>query len=65
MEMTVKELITRLLEEDMDEEVILQTTDPRFVEETNKEGKVFFRIDNVEHWNHRPIINFIDWRQHE
>ena len=62
MGMTVKELITRLLEEDMNEEVCLQTTDSKHVDETNKKGHVLFHISSIEHWNGMPLINFTDWR---
>lgn len=51
--MTVKELITRLLEEDMNAEVQVQTQN--FV----------FKIDNVEHWGGCPYLNFTDWRGKE
>ena len=54
--MTVKELITRLLEEDMNAEVQVQTRD------RNIKGDVVFAIDNVEHWGGYPYLNFTDWR---
>ena len=62
MGMTVKELITRLLDEDMNEEVCIQTTDPKFVDSHNKQGKIIFHIENVEHWNYQPFLKFTDWR---
>ena len=62
MGMTVRELITKLLEEDMDETVFLQTTDFRFVDEHNKKGCVLFQIEDVEHRNGSPFLNFVDWR---
>ncbi len=48
--MTVKQLIIRLLEEDMDSQVRLNTDDK------------LFDMDSVEHWNEEVLLNFTDWR---
>lgn len=59
--MTVRELITRLLDEDMDAEVMLQTHDAEY-EKKNDVSGLCFHIDNVERWGGKPYINFTDWR---
>ena len=52
--MTVKQLIIRLLEENMDSQVKLSTDDK------------LFDIDSVEHWDEELILlNFTDWRVKE
>lgn len=70
--MTVKELITRLLDERMDavvmlctdydkEEVVKYCSNVRVVNRG-----VIFDIDEVERWaNNRININFTDWRKGE
>ena len=66
--MTVKELITRLLDEPMDAEVMLCTDYDK--EEVEDYGNVrvvnrgvIFDIDEIERWaNDRVNINFTDWR---
>ena len=66
--MKVKELITRLLDEPMDAEIMLCTDYDK--EEVEDYGNVrvvnrgvLFYIDEVERWaNDRVNINFTDWR---
>ena len=48
--MTVKELITRLLDEPMDAEVKLETSNN------------LFEITNVTQWASLALIQFKDWR---
>ena len=61
--MIVKELITRLLEEDMNAEVYIATTDESRKDETSTEkNNVIFDIKEVEHWGHNAYIGFTDWR---
>lgn len=67
--MKVKELITRLLDEPMDAEVMLCTDYDK--EEVEDYGNVrvvnrgvIFDIDNIERWTKdRVNINFTDWRK--
>lgn len=67
--MTVKELITRLLDEPMDAEIMLCTDYDK--EEVEVYGEirvvnrgVIFDIDEIEHWaSDRVYINFTDWRK--
>ena len=67
--MNVKELITRLLDEPMDAEVMLCTDYGK--EEVRNYGNVrlvsrgvIFDIDEIEHWaENRVNINFTDWRK--
>lgn len=62
--MKVKELIARLLEENMDAEVFVATTDESRKDETSTEkNNVAFDIKEVEHWNHSAYIGFTDWRK--
>lgn len=68
--MTVKDLITRLLDEPMDAEIMLQTDYDKPVETYSAEcvrcvtSGVVFDIDSVEHWaSNRIMINFTDWRK--
>lgn len=67
--MKVKELITRLLDEPMDAEVMLCTdyTDASVEDYGNVRvvnRGVVFDIDEIEHWaNDRIHINFTDWRR--
>lgn len=69
--MTVKELITRLLDEPMNAEVVLCTDYDK--EEIKDYGNVrvinrgvIFDIDKVEHWSQdRVNINFTDWREND
>ena len=66
--MKVKELITRLLDEPMDAEVMLCTDYDK--EEVEDYGNVrvvnrgvIFDIDEIERWaSDRVNINFTDWR---
>ena len=66
--MKVKELITRLLDEPMDAEIMLCTDYDK--EEVEDYGNVrvvnrgvIFYIDGIERWtNDRVNINFTDWR---
>lgn len=66
--MKVKELITRLLDEPMDAEVILCTDyDKEEIEDYANvrvvTRGVIFDIDEIEHWTNNQInINFTDWR---
>ena len=49
--MKVKELLIRLLDEDMDAEVYVATTDESRKDETSTEkNNVIFDIAEVEHW---------------
>ena len=67
--MKVKELITRLLDEPMDAEVMLFTDYGK--EEVRDYGNVrlvsrgvIFDIDEIERWaENRVNINFTDWRK--
>ncbi len=67
--MKVKELITRLLDEPMYAEVMVQTDWKKKKSEVvngttvvTKSGTVF-DIDVIEHWScERVFINFTDWR---
>lgn len=61
--MTVRELIIRLLEEDMEAEVHVATTDESRKDKTSSEkNNVMFDIDYVEHWGGNAYISFTDWR---
>ena len=67
--MTVKGLITRLLDEPMDAEILLQTDYDKAVESYSNNVRsvtrgVVFDIDSIEHWaSNRILINFTDWRE--
>ena len=67
--MKVKELITRLLDEPMDAEVMLCTDyDKEKVKDYGNVREVsrgvIFDIDEIEHWaENRVNINFTDWRK--
>ena len=67
--MTVKDLITRLLDEPMNAEILLQTYYNNPVESYHNNVRsvtrgVFFDIDSIEHWASNCIlINFTDWRK--
>lgn len=62
--MTVKELITNLLEEDMNAEVMVATTDEsRKDEYSTEKNNVIFKINEVEHWGNSAYIGFTDWRK--
>ncbi len=60
--MTVKELITRLLDENMDSEILLQTHDAKIENEEAVSG-VLFHVDDVEHHEAMVFLNFVDWRE--
>lgn len=68
--MTVKDLITRLLDEPMDAEILLQTDYNNPVESHSTgcvrsiTSGVVFDIDSVEHWaSNRILINFTNCRE--
>lgn len=62
--MTVKDLITRLLEEDMSAEVFAATTDVSRKDKTfTEKNNVIFDIKEVEHWSNNVYIGFTDWRE--
>ena len=62
--MKVKDLIIRLLEEDMNAEVFVATTDELLKDVTSKEkNNVVFDITEVEHWGGSAYIGFVDWRK--
>ena len=62
--MKVKELIVRLLEEDMNSEVFVTTTDESRKGKTSTEkNNVVFGIEEVEHWGGSAYIVFTDWRK--
>lgn len=67
--MTVKDLITMLLDEPMDAEIMLQTDYDKPVESYNNNVRsitsgIIFDIDSVERWaSNRILINFTDWRK--
>ena len=64
--MRVKELIARLLEENMNAEVYVATTDEsRKTETSTEKNNVAFAIKEVEHWNYSVYIGFTDWRNKE
>ena len=52
--MTVKELITKLLDFDLDETVYI-----------NLEGEKDTDIESIETWHGIPIIHFNDWTKKE
>ena len=60
--MTVRELITSLLNEDMDAEVKLCYPKKYTDELGNNLSGSLFDIDYVDHWNEMAMINFTDWR---
>lgn len=62
--MTVKQLITRLLDEPMDAEVQVQYPKEHEDEYGTTKGYLF-EIDSVEHWGKMFLINFTDWRELE
>lgn len=67
--MTVKDLITRLLDEPMNAEIMLQTVYDKPIESYSNNVRsvtsgAVFDIDSVEHWASNCIlINFTDWRE--
>ena len=62
--MRVKDLITRLLDEDMNAEVKLATQSYYEDKEGRMEvAELSFDIDKVEHWNYSAWLRFTDWRQ--
>lgn len=67
--MTVKNLITRLLDEPMDAEIMLQTDYDKQMESYHNNVRsvtrgVVFDIDSIEHWaSNHIMINFTDWRE--
>ncbi len=62
--MKVKELLIILLEEDMNAEVFVATTDEARKDKASTEkNNVVFDINEVEHWSHNAYIGFIDWRK--
>ena len=62
--MTVKELITRLLDEDMDSKVMLSTTDESMMTKTStKTNNIVFEIEGIEDWGGSSYIYFTDWRK--
>ena len=65
--MKVKELITQLLEYDMNAEVRLTTTDTsRMMKFSPKKNNVVFDITGTEGWGRGSVdIAFEDWRQEE
>jgi hypothetical protein len=65
--MKVKELITQLLEYDMNAEVRLTTTDEsRMKSFSPKKNNVVFSITGTESWGRGSVdIAFDDWRQEE
>lgn len=64
--MKVKELITRLLEEDMNAEVFVATTDESRKDQNSTErNNVCFDITEVEHWGCDAYIGFTDWRSED
>lgn len=66
--MTVKDLITKLLDEPMEAEIMLQTDYDKPVELYRNNVRsitsgIVFDIDSVECWaSNRILINFTDWR---
>ena len=64
--MKVKELIIRLLEEDLNADVFVATTDESRKDKTSTEkNNVVFDIDEVENWGGNAYIGFTDWRTGE
>lgn len=62
--MKVKELLIRLLEENMDADVFVATTDESRKDETSTlRNNVSFDITEVEHWGRSAYIGFEDWRK--
>ena len=52
-QMTVRELINRLLDFDMEENVVINLDG----------GEKIAQIDSVEDWHRQPEIHFTDWRE--
>ena len=61
--MTVKELITRLLEEDMNNEVKIVLLEKHTDENGVESAGYHFNIDEVAHWNHMAELVFTDYRK--
>jgi len=59
--MKVKELITKLLEENMESEVVI-ALDEEHTDENGTSKGYAFEIDEVRHWNYSAEIVFTDWR---
>ena len=57
--MTVKELITNLLEFDMNEEVEV------CLDDTDKTNIKVTSVNFIENWHGTPTIHFTDWRKKE
>lgn len=55
--MTVKELISMLLDEKMDAKVMIEVT------KDGKETGKLFDIKNVTHWAYMPLLMVEDWRK--
>lgn len=61
--MTVKELITRLLDENMDADVIVATTDESKKTATSADrNNVGFVIEDIESSGDTVFLGFQDWR---
>ena len=63
--MTVKELITTLLNEPMDAEVKISYPKAHTDELGEMVSGFLFDIDYVDHWNEMTMINFTDYRDKE
>ena len=62
--MTVKELITRLLDEPMDSEIMIHIHEKHEDEFGNEISGYAFEIDDVERWTkNTSFLNFTDWRK--
>lgn len=62
--MTIKELITRLLDEPMDSEIVLHIAEEHTDSHVGKVEGYFFYIDKVERWtNNMTFLTFTDWRK--
>lgn len=60
--MTVKELITTLLNEPMDAEVKISYPKAHTDELGEMVSGYCFDIDYVDHWGGMAMLNFTDWR---
>lgn len=61
--MTVKELITKLLEEDMNTEVRLALDEKEIDEYGEEVNGYLFNIDEVRHWGYVAELVFTDYRK--
>ena len=61
--MTVKELITKLLDEEMNTEIRIALDDKHIDKNGNEVLGYLFDIEQVRHWNRSVELVFIDYRK--